>query len=196
MTEQKRPVTILLKPHHFIQMRRRRVFALFIDLLPITLLQVVIEILLFIFRDQIQSPRSIPPQPYNDTLVKLSGIIILLYFAFLSFQISRSKYSTFGMRLMKIKAITKAGRPPTFMNAIWHFCSIIIGFMILKVLISGASHFTLQSLSNTVIVLGLILVVSYVYTQPNHVKKMHKPYLQDFFSKLTFIRTDTKYSDI
>jgi hypothetical protein len=96
---------------------------------------------------------------------------------------------------MKIKAITKAGRPPKFINAIWHYCSIVIAFILLKTLISGASNFTMQSWSNTIIVLGLILIVSYIFTQPNHVKWMHKPYLQDFFSKLTFIRIDTKYSD-
>jgi len=178
MKHKKLHPTILLKPHHFIQLRLRRIAALFIDLMPIIIFQVLFEIMLFIFRDQINSPRS-------------------------SFQMSRGKFATLGMKLMKIRTITKSGNSPNFLNSIAHFfvmCIsnffvIFITFIIFEAMVSGNLRMAFQSAISTITVLSIILGICYIYTQPNHVKWMHKPYLQDFFSKLTFIRTDTKYSD-
>jgi len=203
MKHKKLHPTILLKPHHFIQLRLRRIAALFIDLMPIIIFQVLFEIMLFIFRDQINSPRSIPPQPYSDALVNIICLLWFTYFCFLSFQMSRGKFATLGMKLMKIRTITKSGNSPNFLNSIAHFfvmCIsnffvIFITFIIFEAMVSGNLRMAFQSAISTITVLSIILGICYIYTQPNHVKWMHKPYLQDFFSKLTFIRTYTKYSD-
>ncbi len=196
--------TILLKPHHFIQLRRRRIAALFVDLMPIIVFQILFEIILFIFRDQINSPRSTPPQPYNNTLVNIICLLWFVYFCFLSFQMSRGEFSTFGMKLMKIRTITKSENSPSFLNTITHvfimcisnFFAIFITFKILEAVLSGDLETAFQSALYTVIIFSIILIVAYIYMQPNHAKMMHKPYLQDFFSKLTFIRIDTGHSGI
>lgn len=192
MKKQKAYPTILLKPHHFIQVRRRRIFAFLIDLLPI----VFFEIAHLIFVAEINITKHVPPQPNSNTLVNIFSILLLIYFGVLSFQMSRSKFATLGMRLMKLSAVTKSGNRPNFLNTFVHYFTMLITFIILEAIVSGALKNALQTSINTIVLFSIILVISYIYMQPNHVKWMHKPYLQDFFSKLTFIRTDTKYSDV
>jgi len=192
MKKQKAYPTILLNPHHFIQVRRRRIFAFLIDLLPI----VFFEIAHLIFVAEINITEHVPPQPNSNTLVNIFSILLLIYFGVLSFQMSRSKFATLGMRLMKLSAVTKSGNRPNFLNTFAHYFTMLITFTILEAIVSGALKNALQTSINTIILFSIILVISYIYMQPNHVKWMHKPYLQDFFSKLTFIRTDTKYSDV
>jgi hypothetical protein len=82
MSEEKRPVTILLKPHHFIQMRRWRIFAFLIDIIPFIVLLVLYFFILKNIVETIPNFKSDPPESAGDAIFASFLIVILLTLAF------------------------------------------------------------------------------------------------------------------